>query len=163
MGKYFCRGGFEQSPRRRWYLVANRAEARIYQDRPKHGFEFVQRMENPEGKMSESELDSDRPGRSFSSARGASISHSLDQTAIRHETVAKRFAAMLAKVLESSVREGKFSELVLVAEPHFLGLLRAAIPASVRDRIGHEINREFAQGSDLALRDYLREKLQSAY
>lgn len=163
MGKYSAARDLDLKSHKRWYLVANRAEARIYQDRPKHAFEFLMRLENPEGRLSEMDLDSDRPGRGFASAssRGV-ISHALDKTSIRHETTAKRFASEIAKVLESGAHEDKFHDLVLVAEPHFLGLLRAVIPSSVKSRIGLEINRELAQGSDRELGEYIRGKLEEA-
>lgn len=157
MARYSAARDLDLSLQKRWYLVANRAEAKIYQDRPKHHFEFVMKLENPEGRLTETELDSDRPGRGYASAsnRNGVLSHGLDKTSIRHETTAKRFAAEIAKILESGAHEDKFRDLVLVAEPHFLGLLRAVISPKVKDRIELEIIREFAQGNDKELREFI--------
>jgi protein required for attachment to host cells len=164
MGKYSAARDLDLSRQKRWYLVANRAEARIYQDSPKHPFEFVMKLDNPDGRLTETELDSDRPGRGFASAshRKGIISHGLDKTAIRHESTAKRFASEIARILESGAHDDRFQDLVLVAEPRFLGLLRAVIPSTVKSRIGLEINREFAQGSDKELREFIQDKLEEA-
>ena len=40
-----------------------------------------------------------------------------------------------------------FGELVLVAEPHFLGLLRDALGPETRRLVKHEVGREYTQGS----------------
>ena len=164
MAKYSAARDLDLTAHTRWYLIANRSEAKIYQDRPKHHFEFVLKLENPEGRLSESELDSDRPGRGYSSAstRLGTISHGLDKTSVHHEVTAKRFASEIAKVLESGAHDGRFRDLVLVAEPHFLGLLRAVITTKVKNRIEMEIIREFAYGNEKELREFVQGKVEEA-
>ena len=132
----------------RWYVVANRSGAVFYQTTRKASFQFVERLKNPRGKLTEGELDSDAPGTGFSSAGEGTIHHGLDRTFKHHEGDARDFAKRIALTLDKALKEERFNELVLVCEPHFLGLLRATLSIGVREMIRHEVNREYAQGSD---------------
>jgi protein required for attachment to host cells len=133
----------------RWYVLANRSEAVIYKDTDSDKFKFVQRLNDPKGKLKESELDSDRPGRGNS---GGSASFSLDRTFHHHEVEAREFAKKIAVSVTEATRDGRVDEIVLACEPHFLGLLRSALPASVKDLVKAEINHEYTYGSDEAIR-----------
>ena len=134
----------------RWYVLANRSEAVFYKDTDTDKFKFVQRMTDPNGKLKESELDSDRPGRTNSG--GMSISNSLDRTFHHHELEAKEFAKKIAVSVTEAARDGRVNELVLACEPHFLGLLRSALPDSIKSLVKEEINHEYTYGSDEAIR-----------
>lgn len=136
------------------FVVASRTEAVFYKEDLLHHFQFVNRLENPRGRKSENELSSDRPGRGISSA-SSTFHHALDRTWNKHETVAKKFSKKISKYLVQGAQENRFDEIVLVAEPHFLGLLREEIPPSVRSMIKHTINRELARGSDQELHDHI--------
>lgn len=150
---------------KRLYVVANRTEATIYQikthrDPREKTFEFVMRLVNPEGKLMESDLSSDRPGRGFSSAAvHGSVRHSLDQGHVRHEKTAEHFAMKISAQLDSSAREQFVSEIVLAAEPRFLGLLRAALSPSLLRLVKHEINREFTHIPEPKLYELLQNSI----
>jgi protein required for attachment to host cells len=152
MSKYSAARDLDLTTQVTWYVLANRTGAVIYRDSPERHFQFVERLTNLTGKIQEMELDSDRPGRAFSSAPGGQVRHSLDRRNNRHEASARRFASQIGNVLEAAYREERFNELVLVAEPHFLGLLRAALSDGVRNVVAHEVAREYTQGSDDELR-----------
>lgn len=161
MGKYSAARDLDLSVKTRWYVVANRVEAVLYRDRPEHPFEFVERLSNPKGRLTEAELDSDRPGRSFSSAPGSTVRHGLDQRHVHHEQAAVQFAHHIGQVLWHALLDHQFARLVIVAEPHFLGLIRQSLPEQVTRLIEHEIPREFHEGSDAELRDYILRKIQT--
>ena len=160
MSKYSAARDLDLKARTKWYVFANRSEAVIYKDSHDHKFQFIERMLNPEGNLAEQDLDSDRPGRGFSSADGV-FHHALDRRYKRHETLAKRFALAIGRTLEVAQREGRFSELVVAAEPHFLGLLRELLPAAVRHVITSEVPREYSQGSDQELRTQILRAIES--
>ncbi len=148
----FFRNQHQHTKVSRWYVFANRTEAVFYRDLPEHRFLFINRIKNPKGHLLEGEMDSDRPGTGMSSAGGGTIRHGLDRTFMHHEQNAERFAGVIARALTSAERALAFNELVIIAEPHFLGLLRAALPEEVKQYIKHEVNRELVQGSDEELR-----------
>lgn len=137
----------------RWYVFSNRTEAVIYKTFEKNTFTLVGKIENPVGQKPEKELDSDRPGRGFSSAASGTIHHSLDRSFHHHETIAQRFAKDLALFLAKSKNENRFDELVLVAEPHFLGLLRGELSKNIQDTIHSTIPKEYVHRTESEMKD----------
>ena len=148
MGKYTAEKVLNLNVKKRWYVVANRIEATIYKDANDQRFIFVERLPNEDGHLTETSLDADKSGRSGSGSRSGSVHHSLDRHSKQHEQVARKFAQKIIKKLstcvESTAEHDVKSELVIVAEPHFLGLLRATIPAAMKGLITHEIRRDYS-------------------
>jgi protein required for attachment to host cells len=132
----------------RYYLIANRLEANIYRSAPGVQFKFLERLKNDSGRLMESDLDSDSPGTGWSSAGSGTIRHSLDRTFHHHEKVLLDFSKKISDYLDHASLKDQFGELVLVCEPHFLGVLRSVLSARVKKLIRYEINREYLQGSD---------------
>jgi protein required for attachment to host cells len=159
MGKVTTPKGFHPETKRRWFLVANRAEACLYEGNLGHDFHFVKRLKNPKGKYTEVELGDDNPpGRSFSSAR-TGTRHGFAPHTLKHETVAEQFARRIARTLAKDQSDQAFTELVVVAEPHFLGLLRMAFPEALAEKIVKKVPREWNEGSDAELEEYLQKKM----
>lgn len=143
-----------------WYVVANRAGAVIYKDNDQHQFDYVYRFTNSKARKKESELDSDRPGKGASSA-SKNVRHSLDKHNNKHEVVAVKFSKKIAEALSKGAQEKRFDELVLVAEPHFLGLLRDQVPLRLRPLIKYEVHHEYLQGSQKKLRERILKAIES--
>jgi protein required for attachment to host cells len=159
-GNYFRNQVHSKAPPRTWYVLANRTDAVFYEDFGDQKFRFKERMKNKKGHLTEGQLDSDRPGSGVSSAASGSIRHSLDRTFHHHEQVASRFATGIARFLSRKQRAGLFDSLILVAEPHFLGLMRMALPPELKLLIRHEIPREYLEGSDEDLKLSIQTALQ---
>ncbi|MGZ3712208.1 MAG: host attachment protein [Bdellovibrionota bacterium] len=159
MGKVTVPKGFDPKFVRHWYLVANRIEALIYEGDLNGKFRFVKRHRNPRGKLMEQELVADKSGRSFSSARGSGIRHGFEPRSNYHEEVAIQFARKIAMALDRAALEQELSDLVVLAEPHFLGLLNQEFTKRVNELIRKEVPREWAEGSDQDLHLYLQKKL----
>ena len=160
-GNYVKQRGLSVTRPIRWYVLSNRTGAVIYRDYKKNQFEFVNRLENPDGALTEGELDSDRPGTGFSSGGLGTIHHGLDRTFAHHEAQAKSFSRKISQFLAEAQRDEKFTDLVLVAEPHFLGLLRGSLPASVKKMVAHEVNHAYIQGSDQKLKKLVHRALEA--
>lgn len=134
-----------------WFVLANRAEAVIYGDKKNQPFYFIQRLNNRIGKAPEFHLIADREGTVGSSATH-SIRHSFEKKESKHEHQAKLFAKRIATFLEKEKLKRRYDQLVIAAEPHFLGLLRAALKPSLRALVQHEVRHAYLQGSDAELR-----------
>ena len=143
----------------RWCVVASRVNAVIYRHHRDEPLQFLERLSNPSGRLLESELSAERPGTTSASARGSEIRHSVGGEQVQHERVASQFARRIARVLEKAAQENRFGRLVLIAEPHFLGQLKHELSASVRHRIEHELAKEFHQGSDRDLLEFIQKNL----
>lgn len=158
MGKVTLPRGFDPKFVRHWYLVANRAVALVYEGSLDGSFRYVTRLENPMGRRMELELVADRPGRSFASSRSG-VRHGLEPKTPYHEEVAHRFASRIAKMLDKAVLQEKCTDLIVMAEPRFLGLVKKELSERVRAVVSREVPREWNQGSDRELEEYLRKKL----
>ena len=159
-GNFFRNQIHSKPASRTWYVLANRCDAGIYEDFKDQKFKFKERMKNSRGHLTEGQLDSDRPGSGFSSAGAGTIRHGLDRTFQHHERDATRFARAIANHLTRRKREDAFQGLVLVAEPHFLGLLRQALPRELHGLIRHEIPREYLEGSDAEVKTAIERAIQ---
>jgi protein required for attachment to host cells len=158
MGKILLPKGFDPKVFRHWYLVANRVEAVVYAGEMGRNFHFVKRLNNPKGKLTETQLVADKPGRGFSSSRNG-VRHGFAPHSLYHEQVAIQFARKIGKFLDRSLTDNEFTDLVVMAEPHFLGLLNQGIPERVKKKILREVPREWNEGSDRDLEKYLKKKL----
>ena len=132
----------------RWYVVSNRTNTVFYSEGSDHEFNFVNRFLNLEGRLKEGELDSDKPGRGFSSAGGGTIRHALDRTFDHTEGSAVKFTHRIVKSLEKAMAENRFDELVLVAEPHFLGLLKDSLSEPLKKKLKGTVAKEYVYQSD---------------
>lgn len=106
-----------------WVLVAHRTGARLFEH--KEGkLELLRSIEHAAGRVEDHDLETG-PRRTFDShAQGR---HAADRGDSLHERSATSFAHELAKLLEAGRSGSGVRRIVLVAEPHFLGLLRAEL------------------------------------
>jgi protein required for attachment to host cells len=99
------------------------------------------------------DLSADRPGRSFDS-------HGQGRHAMEPETDAKRheaevFAKQVADRIERARIEDEFDELVLIAAPEFLGLLRKSLSTTTDGLVAKAVDKSVADLSAEAIRKYL--------
>lgn len=145
----------------RWYVFASRGDATLFMDGKDRKLYFLDRLENKMASLKDTELSSDRPGRTASMGQ-SKIRHAFPQRDAVHEEVAKKFARRIASILLHARNERQFSELVLVAEPHFLGVLRNALDPVTRDTVVGEVPREYGHRPSNELRDHVLKALAKA-
>lgn len=155
MGKVTLPKGFEPDPVKHWYLVANRADAQIYEGMLNGGFHFLRRYRNPRARLHAQDLAEDK--RAFTDSRAR---HGYEPGAAAREAAAARFARRIAASLDRASSRHEFTDLVIVAEPQFLGLMNKELSKQVRRQVRREVARDWAhQGSDDELKEFLRGKL----
>lgn len=113
-----------------WVITADSVGARLLERNrdSKDGYTLVDELFHPEGRLREADLVSDRPGRV--SDRAAFGRHAGAPPESAHDHEVSGFARDLASKLEQARVAGRFSRLVLAAEPRFLGLLRGALDSN---------------------------------
>lgn len=161
MGRTDVEGYLDFGAKSRWFVVANRAEAGIYREQ-EDKLLLVDQFFNPEGKLQEKNLVADRPGDSKSSYKLTKAGHGLDSRTHKHEEAAKKFAQEIGRRLEQELHKDGFTELVLVAEPHFLGMLRASLPEKVRRCVKRELKQEFVKRRESELRKFIMSAMERA-
>ncbi len=146
-----------------WVLVGDSSRARIFVVGDDKELKLVQEFDHPESRAMAHDLTSDRPGRTQQSgspghgnggpsnggptkgSRSGMAPHT-DPKAVE----AEHFAHSLATVLDKGLSSNTTAHLLLVAPPHFLGLLREALPDSVKKRVSASLDKDFTH---LGVRD----------
>jgi protein required for attachment to host cells len=124
-----------------WILVAHRSGARLFENRgPGKGLNLIFDIYHPEGRLKNKDLDTDKPGRSFDSRGHGRHALSSEQEPTAH--LAEQFAKQLSTMLDDGRNQQRYTKLVLVAEPRFLGNLRAALSATTAALITATIGKD---------------------
>jgi len=129
-----------------WLVVANASQATIYQteQRPKT-LTLVKEFLHPPSREKGEQLASDRPGHFQGEAVGmegtthGAFNEPTDPKAYEHE----RFAVELAKELDAGRTANSFKNLIIVASPHFHGLLNKSMNTHVAGMVGQHIQKDY--------------------
>lgn len=137
-----------------WIVVAHRAGARIFsRDSDSHGLVPVTQIEHPTGHLHEREFGSDRPGRDASSARPGA--HAMTNETPGRDHDLERFARVIAEHLRAARVAHDMTSVVLVAEPHLLGVLRAALDDGTATLVRGTLAKDLVHVPDRELPQYL--------
>ena len=136
-----------------WILVANQAEAQIYSaNRLPGGLTLIYTMRHEEGAAHARDLTSDGPGRVHD--RMGSARHSMEPDTGVKEEERRRFVKEMVDWLKAAHLKGEFDQLVLLAAPAVLGVIRKAVTGDLakavikeipKDVIGQDIDKIQAQ------------------
>jgi len=131
-----------------WILVANQAEAQIYSsDRLPGNLQLVDVLENREGAAHARDLVSDAPGRAFDSS-GAGRHAMEPNTGVKVEQ-RRRFVKEMVERLQTTQSKGSFDQLVLLAAPAVLGVIRKTLSTDLTKMVVKEIPKDvIGQGVD---------------
>ena len=134
--------------KKHWYLVGQRAGARIFEQQgiaPE--LTLIHRFENPDGLLKTSELVSDHQGRSDSSDMHGGH-NAVGEDEVQRKQVLEKFAHDIGTYLEKEAEQHMFQSLVLVAEPHFLGVVKKAIGKATSHLILESLVKDLVNISD---------------
>ncbi|MFO1351755.1 MAG: host attachment protein [Gammaproteobacteria bacterium] len=136
-----------------WIVVAESSRARIFAAAQSTGaLTELDDLVHPQSRLHDRDLTSDLPGRAFDST-GRRHSFEQNQDPKRHE--AEIFAKQIALHLETARNDGRFDQLVLIAPPTFLGLLRERLDATTAKQVTRTIVKDLITLNTGELRQYL--------
>ncbi len=139
-----------------WVVVADKAHCRLFSQSTRHGpLTELPGLTSPQAGLKNQDIDSDRPGRTFSS--GSSRRHSKSPPVSPVEQAAIRFAKDIADHLESARNSNRFGGIIVVAEPRFLGHLRSAFGRQLRETVVNEIDKDLIELDADNIRQRLRD------
>lgn len=119
-------------PTRTWIVVADSAIARIFLANGKKRWQAVDELEHPQSRAKTPELVTEMPA--------------LDAgDELPKEQEARVFARELGNRLTLAAHARRFDDLVLVAPPEFMGLLRRELGPPVRGKLRQAITKDLAQ------------------
>ena len=140
--------------RKTWVVVADRSRARIFcVETPKGPLVELVDLVHPEARAHERDLTSDRPGRS-------SDHHVLSPPHSARDLQAYGFAREIAEKLENGRVSAQFEQLLIVAAPDLLGLLRKTMNANVAKTVVLEIDKNVTQHDAADIRKLLPKFIQ---
>ncbi len=123
---------------RTWVVVANRTEVKVfeYENKKDSEVQFLMKFENPRGRLRPQQINADKPG-IFSNL----VSHGtrLVKPQSPTERIAQEFAKKVSVFLEEALQKRRFDDLVLIADPHFMGRVRSSLSKELRRCITKEI------------------------
>jgi protein required for attachment to host cells len=137
-----------------WVVVADSTRVRIFgAESSSAGLSEVETMVHPEGRMHDRDITTDLPGRSFDSKGNAR--HAMDSPTDPKHELAIEFARTIARHLETARVNRDYEQLVIVAAPSFLGLLREQLSHNCRKLVAFELNKSLAQQNATEIRAHL--------
>ena len=142
-----------------WFLVADASRARLFCSIERtRAPVLVQEFDHAKSREHDHELVTDRQGRSQNSSGGThSVSLSGGDSPKEHEGVT--FAKALSAFMTQGLNSHEYQRLVLIAPPHFLGLLRGELSPEVTKHVISSVDKDL---TNLPLDDLISrlEKLQ---
>lgn len=118
-----------------WIVVADASRARFFTaDKPAGPLNEFETLNNPEGRLHEGDLVTDRAGRGNNGAARHGYNNPKDVKA----STADRFAAEVCKHLEKGRNNHAFNKLYVMASPTFLGLMRKHQSDALRQLVADE-------------------------
>jgi len=145
-----------------WILVANASQAVIYTS-PKaklfngeSSLDLVSEFDHPDSKKKSSDIASDKSGH----YQGKNVGHGdfVEATSPK-EYEAMQFAKELSHALEAGRVSNKFGEIILVAPPHFQGLLMKEVNNQLSSMICLNIQKDYTKDTEVQLRQHLSDHL----
>jgi protein required for attachment to host cells len=137
-------------------VVADQAEA-IFYDSPslKARPTEVARIADAAAHLHNRDFSSERPGRSYESVGGARHAVGGENDPRQREAVS--FARQIANTLDEALRRRDYEQLIVVAGPQFLGMLREEFSKPTRARVVYEVHKDLVHSPVEALCEHLPE------
>ena len=134
-------------------LVADNVRARIFTaETPSSPLEEIEAMAHTEGRLHDREITSDFPGK----IKGeGSVGHAFEQPTDPKKHEADNFAHRIAHYLEEAHNANKFEQLLIIADPSFLGLLRNQLSEQIKKLVCFELDKNITTHSVDDIRKHL--------
>ncbi len=134
-------------PLRTWIVVADGARAKfLHFAGRKIGARTIAGQTFSRHAKPTRELGTDKPGRTFES-KGQGR-HAVEPRVDMHEREEEAFLSDVIRRLEEAFEAGAFGNLILIAPPRALGILRRILPKRIRPHVSFEIDSDYTHYSD---------------
>jgi protein required for attachment to host cells len=137
-----------------WVLVADESAARLFSsDKIRVELNEIEVLTNPEARIHERELGTERQGRGFESANPSR--HAMEPSSSIREERARQFAREIVRKLEQGANQQAYERLILAAPPDFLGLLRQQLKSGLKERLAQSIDKNLLKETPKAILKHL--------
>lgn len=145
-----------------WIVSADAGRARIFAESdPQQALQEVEDMVSANARLRDSDINTDGGSptaapQGIHNTGGATPGklYEPNQTPEQHD--AERFAKDVCAFLLKGYQEHRFQKLALVAEPRFLGVLRAQLDNQLKQTVELELNKDYSHSNAHQLREQLQ-------
>lgn len=145
-----------------WIVAANAGRARLFcQATQADPLEEIGDMVNTAARLRTAETESDSLGQHAASKSRHKVGaptqpsgYQPNPSPAEHQT--EIFARTLAEHLRQAHHQGRFRQLVLMASPEFLGVLRQMLDSTVEAVVHLAINKDYTQSTPGQIREHIR-------
>lgn len=124
-----------------WILIADGTQARVLEHAgPGKGLTNVQGLDWSIPPLQSQDINTDKPGRGFSSAGGHRSAMEPKTDPAQHREA--EFVRSVANVLDEKAKAGAFDRLVIAAAPIALGNLRKVLSDHVKKTVVAELDKD---------------------
>jgi protein required for attachment to host cells len=142
-----------------WILISDASRARIFSfTDPEGGWELVRELNHPQSRANDRDLDSSELGRTRQ-VFGQGSRSAMEPPTTPKEHEAEQFAHELVHLLDHEYDRQAYTDLILAAPPHFLGMLRGRLPAKLTRHIIEALDKDYTMLSQRELEANLGAKL----
>ena len=136
-----------------YILVADNVRARIFTaETPSSPLEEIEALAHTEGRLHDRDITSDYPGK----IKGeGGVGHAFEQPTVPKKHEADVFAHHVAQYLDEAHDAKQFEQLLIIAEPSFLGLLRNHLSEQIKKLVCFELAKNITTHSTKDIRDHL--------
>ena len=139
-----------------WVVTAESSRARIFAIENRISpLRELEDIAHAEGRARDQDLVSDRPGRAVD--RTGETRHAMERQVDPKRHEAELFAKRIAERLELARGKGECEQLILIAAPEFLGVLRQHLSANTAKLVNKTIDKNLVQKTEAEIRQYLFE------
>ncbi len=139
-----------------WVLVADSSRARIFfADTPSSPLVEVKTLTHPASRQHEQNITSDLPGRQNGRGLNGSNRHAMDAETEPKRQEAITFAKQITQYLNQAYNKNKFRQLIIVAAPSFLGLLRDRLNNTTQRSLTLQLDKNLTRKKPEEIRKHL--------
>ena len=141
-----------------YVILANSTLANFYSvSEEKFHFELIKRIHHSESRLKEQALDADRPGHYQKGLHGSKGAYTKPTS--HKDLEVEGFAKEICQELEKERIAQAYNGIIIVADPHFYGLINANVTDGVRRMIKFHLLKDYVHYSEKELMLELKEVL----
>ncbi|MGR8942207.1 MAG: host attachment protein [Gammaproteobacteria bacterium] len=138
-----------------WVVVADHSRARFFQTESSSApLEEIDNLVHAEARLHDREMTSDLPGK-IKNPGGHGGGHAFEQETDPKKHEADVFAGKIVHYLEQAHNVNRFSQLIIIADPSMLGLLRQHMPSHLNTHVCLEMDKNLTGMSAADIRAHL--------
>jgi protein required for attachment to host cells len=143
-----------------WILVANNTHARIFSAQtPSSALQEIEVLTHDRSRLHDRDLTSDLPGKIKNT--GGIGGHAFEQPTDPKQHEADVFAHEVATHLGESLNTGAFEQLLIIADPSFLGFFRKTMSDNLKKCVRYELDKNIVTLTAEEIRNHLPDYLPS--